>query len=222
MTTILLTSTVNVNLNKSFLFQINKEERVATYLKSIKQWLEKTNLNIVVVENSGYPFEELAEERVTYKDRFEIITFIESELPYASQYFNNRIHICSKGASELLSINHAYNYSKLIKQSIFVVKVTCRYFVPELEEFLSTYDLNNYEALRQSDENYCEIVGCHIRKYHNIFSQACIDGSGYLNAHVETIYNYRINHLCKDVIVCKTFDIEPTQMGGNNVIRTKL
>ena len=39
-TTIILTSTVNVDVNKSFLFQTDRNERLTVYLKSIRQWLQ--------------------------------------------------------------------------------------------------------------------------------------------------------------------------------------
>ena len=55
---IILTSTVNINHYKHFLHQRDPVERLNCYLKSIKQWLEKTNLKICLVENSGYTFPE--------------------------------------------------------------------------------------------------------------------------------------------------------------------
>ena len=39
---IILTSTVNINPTKQFLYQTNPKERLDCYLKSVKQWLEKT------------------------------------------------------------------------------------------------------------------------------------------------------------------------------------
>ena len=66
-TTIILTSTVNVNIKKSWLFQINKNDRLDTYLKSVKQWLENTKFNIILVENSGYNFNELDEYLKQFK-----------------------------------------------------------------------------------------------------------------------------------------------------------
>lgn len=222
MATIILTSTVNINPNKYHLHQINKEERLAVYLKSIKQWLEKTNMNIVLVENSGYQFEELSEELIAYKDRFEIISFVESEVPWAANYFNNVIHINSKGASELFAINYAYKNSILIQEATFIIKVTCRYFVPELEEYLSNIYLDYYDALRQNDGNFCEIVGCHKNKFDVVFRPECINSEGYIMGHVEAIYDYRINTLCENVIICKPFAIEPTKMGGVDLIRTEL
>ena len=56
--TILLVTIVNVDCYQAF--QTNKQERINTYIKSIKNWLYNTNFNIVVVENSGYYFEELS------------------------------------------------------------------------------------------------------------------------------------------------------------------
>ena len=135
-TTIILTSTVNVNLKKIFLSQIDKNERLDTYIKSIKQWLANTNFNIVLVENSGYQFEELQEEKETYKNRFEIISFVEEELEEAQYLTNDN----SKGTSEIFSINYAFNHSEIIKNSIFIIKITARYYIPELQEYLSNFD----------------------------------------------------------------------------------
>ena len=58
--TLILTTTVHVYKHKSHIYQIDSEERVQTYTKSILQWLTKTSFNIVLVENSGYDFKELA------------------------------------------------------------------------------------------------------------------------------------------------------------------
>jgi len=57
---IILTTTVHVTQNSAF--QVNKTDRINTYLKSIHLWLKYTDFNIIVVENSGYLFEELDNE----------------------------------------------------------------------------------------------------------------------------------------------------------------
>ena len=72
---LILTCCVYINSNKAVLAQTNYQERIDTYLKSIHNWLEKTNLPIVVVENSGYTFPEI--NRNLYKNRLEIISFQE-------------------------------------------------------------------------------------------------------------------------------------------------
>ena len=57
--TILLTTTVNIQSHISWLKQIDSIERKNMYENIISLWLEKTELNIVVVENSGYAFENI-------------------------------------------------------------------------------------------------------------------------------------------------------------------
>ena len=52
--TIILTSTVYINTKKSHLYQTDPNERIQTYIKSVLQWINNTNFNIVLVENSGY------------------------------------------------------------------------------------------------------------------------------------------------------------------------
>jgi hypothetical protein len=75
---LILTSTVRIN-TKDCVFQRDPKQRVQTYVKSIEQWLSKTNFTIVLVENSGYPFHELAELMVQHCDRFEYLTFDEKK-----------------------------------------------------------------------------------------------------------------------------------------------
>ena len=112
---IILTMTVTVG-KKDTLFQVNPKERINTYLKSIRAWLTKTELKIVVVENSGYEFKELSRELEIYKDRFELIVYDENTLNESAYLKNNT----DKGISELFSINYAKNHSVLIKNSIFI------------------------------------------------------------------------------------------------------
>ena len=79
-TTIILTSTVNVQ-NVRCSSQLNSNDRLCVYLKSIKRWLTETKFTIVLVENSGYIFPELNDEKEIFKDRFEVITFKERNVP---------------------------------------------------------------------------------------------------------------------------------------------
>ena len=124
---IILTTTIFVQ-NKCYIFQRNPEERIKTYIKSIRQWINLTNLKIIVVENSGYQFEELKEY---ISDRFEIISFNENELPEAKYLNGNN----SKGLSELFSIDYSIKNSKIITNSDFIIKITGRYFIPKLSYF---------------------------------------------------------------------------------------
>ena len=136
---IILTCTVNVNLHKYWLYQTNATERINCYLKSIIQWIEKTNFKICVVENSGYTFPELKEYIEKYNNRFEIISYVENNLPIEKLA---KIGIHSKGSSEVISINYAYENTSFKNTTDFVIKITCRYFIAELEQFLLENNLS--------------------------------------------------------------------------------
>uniref|UniRef100_A0A6C0HRK8 Glycosyltransferase n=1 Tax=viral metagenome TaxID=1070528 RepID=A0A6C0HRK8_9ZZZZ len=210
MTTIILTTTVHVNRKIKFLYQTNPKERLQLYLESIRKWLN-TSFNIIVVDNSGYPFNELENEKRDHKDRFEVITFKEKELNLCKYLHNNQ----SKGASEMFSINYAFNRSRLKEKTNFIIKVTGRFFIDGLEEFLKNYDLNNYSALTQRDKNRCEMVGCHRDHFWYIFSIFLITDKFKFEPHVETIWRDRISKYSK-VITCKPFPIKETPRGSLN------
>jgi len=93
---IILTTTVHVTKNSAF--QVDKMERINTYLKSIHLWLKKTDFNIIVVENSGYSFEELENELKIYKGRFEIHTYNEADI---KKNKGRLMHLESKGGCEI-------------------------------------------------------------------------------------------------------------------------
>ena len=211
MTTIILTSTVNVNFNKIYLFQQDPISRKETYLKSIIQWLNKTKFNIVVVDNSGYEYNELDNEKQIYKNRFEVISFKENEVEEA-KYLENNV---SKGASEMFSIDYVYRHSTIIHQSNFIIKITCRYFIPELEDYLRIFDLNKWDCLTQYDRNRCEMVGSNYKNFDNIFNINMINANNEYDGHIENIWKYRTSKF-STVLICKKFTIESTQRGGEN------
>lgn len=211
MTTIILTSTVNVNPCKSYVFQRDKIQRIDTYLKSILQWLSKTNFNIVLVENSGHLYEELKNEKELYKNRFEVITFDENHLEEANYLKNNN----SKGASEMFAINYAYHHSRLINLSNFIIKITARFFVNELEQYLSSFDLNEYDCLTQQNRSRCEMVGSHYNHFLDIFHIHLMNDENQYDSHVENIFRLRTSKYNK-ILICKTFDITETQRGSYN------
>lgn len=205
---IILTTTVHIQY-KIYLFQTDKMERVNTYLKRIRQWLNETDLKIVVVENTGYTFEELNEEKEKYKDRFEVITYNENQLA-ESAYLNGNIY---KGASEVFSIHYAYRNSALCKNAEFVIKITGRFFIPKFESFIQYYKLQKFDVLTQSGTNRCEMVGCHKSKFDSIFNIHLTNANGDYDGHVEDVYKYRCSQF-PNRIQCPEFDIEPTQRGG--------
>lgn len=205
---ILLTSTVNVQ-SKSVVFQKSKEERINAYIKPIKKWLYNSKFTIVLVENSGYTFPELKEDLDYYKERFEIITFKEKEVKEAKYLTKEE----GKGGSEMFAIHYAFYHSFLMKKSFFIIKVTARYFIPELENYLMNINLDEYDGLCQNNPDRCEMVGTHRKNFHIIFNKYLINDDGNYDQHVENIYKQRLNWF-KKIIKCKLFPIEKTQRGG--------
>ena len=210
---IILTSTVNINPIKWWLFQRDKNDRLQIYLKAIKQWLTKTNFKIVLVDNSGHNYDELILEKETYKDRFEVITFIESELE-ESKYLINNPH---KGASEIFAINYGFYNSKIINSCDFIIKITARYFISGLEDYLKNYDLNEYDCLTQHNRERCEMVGSHQKNFHYIFNTNTFDKNGHYICHIESLYEERTSNYGR-ILTCDPFQIEPTQRGGIDAI----
>ena len=212
--TIILTSTVNIKSKISSIYQTDKNERLNIYLTCILKWLTETNFNIIVVENSGHYFiTYLHNEKELYKNRFEIITFNENELDEA-KYLSGNV---SKGDSEIFAINYAFNNSKLIKEKnpVFIIKITGRYFIPKLEEYLKDVDLDKYDCLTQFNSDRCEMIGSHYNNFGNIFN---LDTHNEIHTDVdliENVYKYRTKQ-CKNNIICKEFQINETKRGGFN------
>ena len=213
---LILTTTVNVNRNKSGLFQKERKSRIETYIKSVKQWLENTNFNIIIIENSGYDFnEEFVDFKTLYNHRFEVISFAEHKLKETAYLRFDK----SKGTSELYAINYAFYNSSLIKKLLpkFIIKITGRYYISELEDYLKNYNLDEYDCLTQYKRGRCEMVGTHIKNFKIIFDIRAISANGTYNGHVEDVYRYRTSQFNK-ILICKMFNIEPTQRGGINQI----
>jgi len=206
---IILTSTVRVNVNKIYLHQTDSSERLKIYLKSVKEWLYKTNFKVILIENSGYTFEELNYEKELFKDRFEVITFDESEFELSKWLVKNN----SKGESELFSINYAIKNSKFIFPDTFIIKITARYFLPELEEYLNRFKLNEFDCLVQHNQDRCEMVGSNYKNFEYIFNQDVLTDLPLFCGHIESIYTYRTGKY-KNLLICKEFQIEETQRGG--------
>lgn len=209
--TIILTSTVFVKWNICSLDQVNPSERLETYIKAIYQWLLKTNFNIILVENSGFHYSCLNYEKEYYRHRFEVISFQESELEEAN-YLKDNI---AKGASEIFAINYVFLHSKLIHASKFIIKITGRYFIPELEEYLreNIRNIDKYDCLTQHNRCRCEMVGCHYRMFSYIFDPILLNENQEYDGHIENIWKMRTSR-CKNILVCKEFTIESTPRGG--------
>jgi len=221
---IILTTCVNVQ-KKSFLFQTDKQARIDTYLTAIKQWLELTNFKLIIVENTGYTFPELSNyldnnnnnNNNNNNKRLEIISFVESDIKEAN-YLKYDI---SKGSSELFSIYYAFKHSNIIKHTNFIIKITGRFFIPDLEKYLTSINIHDYDALTQNNTARCEMVGSHIKNFNYIFNMFAIDMYGRYCDYIETVYMQRCAVYDK-VLQCPVFPIVPTQRGGVDMIFTNI
>lgn len=210
---ILLTTTIKINGNVHWLFQRNSIERKETYLKAIKQWLEKTELPICVVENSGDNYEELNEYKEKYKDRFEVVCYNEKTLA-ESEHLKSSV---SKGQCELFALNYAFEKSKLINESEFIIKITGRYFIGGLEEYIKSKNLNEYYCLHQNDKLRCELVGVNRFFFKKIFKRDMLDKYGIFQPHMESFLNNWRDSIIADnkILQCPIFSIEKTKNGGH-------
>jgi hypothetical protein len=208
---IILTTTVSVQ-DKVYLFQTDKNERAAVYTKKIRQWLNETSFPILVVENTGYSFPELATEIESFKHRFEIISYVESDLAEAEFLKGNPY----KGASEIFAIHWAYHHTRLSKPE-FAIKITGRFFIPQLESYLSGFQLENFDVLVQNKKNRCEMVGCHREHFDHIFDTHLLNRAGNYDGNVEDVYEFRCEKYT-NIIHCPEFPIEGTQRGGINEV----
>lgn len=157
-TNIILTATVNVDNKIHTLTQKNGSQRADIYRKSIMRWLRYTRFKVIVVENSS--FHDLLSPEVLskYRDRLEFICF---EDPVISK---------SKGQHESYAINYALYKSNLIHESDYIIKITGRYFVPDLESLLAENLGPKIDYIRQRISKRCEIIGCRYDKAEHLFS----------------------------------------------------
>jgi hypothetical protein len=213
---IILTMTVYIsNSNIALTTQVDANDRIKDYIKTVRLWLKHTLFKIVLIENSGYRFEELSDELKLHNQRFEIITYNENTLDDVTK--STLLYAYNKGSSELFAINYAYKHSKFIQSCKFIIKITGGYFIQDLESYLIQYNLDSYDVLVQNNIKLyprCEMVGCHKKNFDHVFSMKFNNTSCNM---VEIIYRNRCLTY-SNILECKRFTIEPTQRGGINMI----
>ena len=217
---IILTTTIHTQ-DKIALYQRDKNERLECYLKSVRQWIENTNFRLVLVENTGYLWPELNQYVEQHAGRFKICSFNEDLEEDAKYLKGDR----SKGTSEMFAIDYAYRNVPFVKSSKYILKITGRFYIPELEVYLQSQPLGKCAALRQNDENRCELVGCSPSFFDKVFYKYALDKHGNRQGHVENVYKYRINLIKSEknlILICKEFAIEPTIRGGTKFKYTNI
>ena len=136
----------------------------------------------------------------------------------------------------MYSIIYAYKNTKFKDSINFIIKITCRYFIDSFEQFLIEkgilyntrgVGIHDYQqmiiGLRQNNNMRCEILGIHSNFFNMLFELCLLDESGVFFNHVEQLYCNRIKLLNQlKIIDCPPFVIEPTKMGGVDLIVTEL
>ena len=198
---VILTCTVDACVRVQ---QRDRRTRLLLYEKSLRYWLEKTNLCVVIVENSGHSFEPLRKHYGT--DRFVCVSLGAKETNAAFRRIRKK---GSKGQHELFAIETALRRARhVVDRCKFVVKVTGRYFIPGLEEILNRLP-EGVDAIRQRDRNRCEVVGGTLPVARRIFR---------FPSPFERVEQYyeRIVDKFETVYTLPNLPVPPVRSGGQN------
>jgi hypothetical protein len=210
---ILLTCTVRPQDTVTQLRQKSPTEREAAYKTSILRWLTQSPFRIVVVENSGFPMSTqwLGVEPSVVPARLEFVLFDERALPAAGSLRKTE----SKGAHELFAIHKALLQSNTLRSVPFIIKVTGRFFVPDLYQVLVRHRVpNDYNAVRQHDPDECQILGCKTAFANVLFAPT----DEYV---VERTFRARLAHepwAQFNTFVLPVLNIPPTKTGGSGMV----
>ena len=105
--------------------------READYLGALQSWIEETNFPIVFCENSGYDLSRIRHLVARYPERrVELLQF----------RGNDQSKIRGKGYGELLIMEHALKHSRILRRSKYMVKVTGRLFISNLNDVIRGLD----------------------------------------------------------------------------------
>jgi hypothetical protein len=133
--TLLMTACIRPGITSAFnnpRFRADTNQRLKDYETALRFWLNYNApqiLNIVLIENSGYPLDSLkaiSENENVYKRNIEFLQIVPELIPPGIHY----------GYSELEMIDIAVEQSRLINQTKFFIKVTGRLYFPKLYSLL--------------------------------------------------------------------------------------
>lgn len=120
------------NVQNHLIHRSSPTTRLNDYKTALDFWLtydEPLIESILFVENSGYQLNELvdlADENNIYNRKIEFLQFNASPIPFGLHY----------GYSELEILDYAFENSKLIKETDYIIKVTGRIFFPSLSDLI--------------------------------------------------------------------------------------
>jgi len=124
--TLLLTATIDPK-GVVFLKRNDPLVREQDYINALKKWIEAVNYPILFCENSGYKIDKIKNITKSYSNNeTEILQFDGQDFPKE----------LGKGYGELLIIEYAIQNSILIEHSDYVIKITGRYFIKNIEKII--------------------------------------------------------------------------------------
>jgi len=132
-TILLLTASVNVG-GMVFMALQDVKIREQHYLDAIRFYYENTSLPILLVENTNHDFTARLPEDIRNSNRVEFLTFPGNNFPKER----------GKGYGELESMSHAVAHSKMINEKTVIIKVTGRYKVINIRDFVKAAMNNKY------------------------------------------------------------------------------
>jgi len=114
------------------------------YVNSLKFYLDKTDVPILFVENSGSDISHLFQNEIQ-KGRLEILTFQGNEYDKS----------LGKGYGEMLILKHAYLFSDFFNEASFIFKITGRYKILNIESYIDRYydNENNFDLIINFTKN---------------------------------------------------------------------
>ena len=172
----------------------NNEDRLNTYLDRINKYIDKTNINFYIVESTGYTFPQINNPRV------KIYSFIGTKASNST-------------FMEVESITNIMDFYNL-HDSDFILKITGKYFVPNIEYLTNKYINNYYDFFIQKKHYHSEIFACKPKYYERIKELS-------FNTQFETIIDIITTKegKTKDFPVIKLNDFTPR---GDNIVLEKL
>lgn len=123
--TVLLTACINPNGMCLTKLQ-DPETRLKHYLRALEYYLLNTRFKVVVVENTLFDFAKVIDLKWIVNGRLEVLFFDG----------NNYDKTKGKGLGEALIIDYAFKNSRFLVDSDYVLKITGRYIITNLEKNL--------------------------------------------------------------------------------------
>lgn len=129
---ILLTATIDPK-GIIFLKRNDVKLREKDYIISMEKWIKKTDYPLVFCENSGVSIDKIKETARGVKNR---------EIEFLQFYGNDFPRTLGKGYGELEIIKYALLHSKLLNSCDYIIKVTGRLFIKNIQKIADSLQPN--------------------------------------------------------------------------------